>query len=77
MCTQDSPKKTKVGNIKNQSLKEIWFGKELFEFRKMHLEDRKEENELCRKCDWYRLFPPEDNVDGIPVEVFKEQVMQW
>ena len=41
----------------------------MFEFRKMQLEDRKDENESCRNCavylsDHYTL----DNVDGFPVE---------
>jgi radical SAM protein with 4Fe4S-binding SPASM domain len=70
MCTHDAPRATKVGDVKVNTLEEIWNSKELFEFRKMHLLGRKHENLLCRNCDWYKLFPIEDNVDGVPVEKF-------
>lgn len=68
LCTHDAPRATKVGDVNQSSLQSIWEGKELFEFRKMHLLGRKHENILCKNCDWYRLFPVEDNVDGFPVE---------
>jgi len=71
MCTHDAPRATKVGDVKNNTLEEIWNSDKLFEFRKMHLSGRKHENLLCRNCDWYKLFPIEDNVDGVPVEKFR------
>jgi len=40
----------------------------LFEFRKMQLEGRLNENKICAKCDWFKLFPQEDCVDGFPIE---------
>jgi len=70
MCTHDYPRATKIGDAKNNALEEIWNSRELFEFRKMHLTGNKHENLLCRNCDWYKLFPIEDNVDGVPVEIF-------
>lgn len=70
MCTHDYPRATKVGDVNNNTLEEIWNSRELFEFRKMHLLGNKHENMLCRNCDWYKLFPAEDNVDGVPVEKF-------
>jgi len=73
MCTQDSPKKTKIGSVYKQNLLDIWFGKELYEFRKIHLENEKHKNELCKNCDWYKLFPAEDNVDGLAIEIFKSK----
>lgn len=71
MCTHDAPRATKVGNANEKSLMEIWNSKELFEFRKMHLTGNKHENILCKNCEWFRLFPEEDSVDGFPVEEFK------
>ncbi|OQA84038.1 MAG: molybdenum cofactor biosynthesis protein A [Lentisphaerae bacterium ADurb.Bin242] len=68
LCTHDAPKATKIGNVHEKTLLELWESDELFEFRKMHLENRKHENRICRYCDWYKLFPAEDNVDGFPVE---------
>jgi radical SAM protein with 4Fe4S-binding SPASM domain len=68
LCTHDAPRYTKIANLNETSIKEVWYGEALFEFRKMHLEDRKHENKICKNCDWYKLFPEEDNVDGFPVE---------
>jgi radical SAM protein with 4Fe4S-binding SPASM domain len=68
MCTHDYPRATKIGDATKSTLQEIWNGEELFEFRKMHLLGDKERNLLCRRCEWYKLFPPEDNVDGFPID---------
>ncbi len=71
MCTHDPAKGTKIGNAYESTLKELWNGARMFEFRKMLLENRKHENRICANCDWFQLFPEEDNVDGFPVERLK------
>jgi radical SAM protein with 4Fe4S-binding SPASM domain len=71
MCTHDPAKGTKIGNANESTLGELWNSKNMFEFRKMLLEDRKHENVICANCDWFQLFPEEDNVDGFPVERLK------
>ena len=68
MCTHDAPRATKIANVRNNTLQEIWHGESLYKFRKMLLSGNKHENRLCKNCDWFRLFPPEDNVDGFPLE---------
>ena len=68
MCTHDAPRATKVANIKEKKLQEIWNGHELYNFRKMLLTGNKNKNRLCKNCEWYRLFPQEDNVDDFPLE---------
>jgi radical SAM protein with 4Fe4S-binding SPASM domain len=68
MCTHDPAKGTSIGNAYKNTLQELWNGDTMFEFRKMHLENRKHENRICANCDWFKLFPEEDNVDGFPVE---------
>ena len=68
MCTHDPAKGTKIGNSRKSTLQELWNGQNMFEFRKMLLENRKHENRICANCDWFKLFPEEDNVDGFPVE---------
>lgn len=71
MCTHDPAKGTKIGNAVESTLQELWNSKNMFEFRKMLLENRKHENRICARCDWFQLFPEEDNVDGFPVESLK------
>ncbi len=72
MCTHDPAKGTKIGNAYDSTLQELWDGKNMFEFRKMLLENRKHENRICARCDWFKLFPEEDDVDGFPVEKLKK-----
>lgn len=71
MCTHDPAKGTKIGNSCESTLQELWNSGNMFEFRKMLLENRKHENRICARCDWFQLFPEEDNVDGFPVESLK------
>ncbi|MDD5772147.1 MAG: radical SAM protein [bacterium] len=68
MCTHDAPRATRIDNVKLHTLKEIWEGEDLFNFRKMLLSGNKHQNRLCKNCDWFRLFPVEDKVDGFPIE---------
>lgn len=68
MCTHDPAKGTSIGNCNEISLQKLWLSKDMFEFRKMHLENRKHENAICANCDWFKIFPETDDVDGFPVE---------
>ena len=68
MCTHDAPRATRIDNINNNFLKDIWNGSELYKFRKMLLTGNKHKNILCKNCEGYRLFPEEDKIDGFPLE---------
>jgi cyclic pyranopterin phosphate synthase len=50
VCDPDWENNTKVGNVLETSLKEIWEGPELKAFWKMQLEHRRRENKSCRTC---------------------------
>ena len=65
-CCVDWNKKTCVGNLKEASLGDIWNGAAFREFRRMHLENRRHENESCRNCTY--LFTNPDNLDGLSPE---------
>ena len=67
MCTHDPAKGTKIGNAYDSTLPQLWNSEAMFEFRKMLLENRKHENRICASCNWFQLFPEEDNIDGFPV----------
>mgnify|MGYP004502161889 CR=1 FL=1 len=68
-CCIDWSGGTNIGNINDQSLKEIWEGDCLYEFRKMQLENRKTENISCKNCDFYKNdYYIKDNIDGFPVK---------
>ncbi len=70
ICIVDWNKGTKVGNISTTSLSEIWFGETLRDFRKMHIEQRKHENESCKNCNFMYCNP--DNMDDFSPEKYYE-----
>jgi len=61
ICIVDWNKGTKVGNIKKESLKEIWYGEKLRKFRRMHIEGLRNQNESCCNCNF--LYSNPDNMD--------------
>jgi len=68
-CCVDYIGGTNIGDIETQSLQEIWNSNEWLEFQKMQLENRKNENSSCARCDIFRSdHYTKDNIDGFPVE---------
>ena len=49
-CCVDWNKKTRVGNVNEATVGEIWRGDAFRELRKMHIENRRSGNESCRNC---------------------------
>ncbi|GAG80039.1 unnamed protein product, partial [marine sediment metagenome] len=50
----DSENKSIMGNIKDQSIKEMWNSERYMKFRKLHTERRFSEIPLCNTCESYR-----------------------
>ena len=68
-CCIDWAGETNIGNVCEESVREIWEGDQMYEFQKMQLEDRKCENKSCRNCEFYKNdYYIRDNIDGFPVE---------
>ncbi|MVX62332.1 radical SAM protein [Clostridium chromiireducens] len=71
-CCIDWIGATKIGNVLEENLYDIWKGDKMFEFWKMQLENRKEENASCRNCEYYLSeHYIKDNVDGVSIERLK------
>lgn len=62
ICCVDWSYGTVVGNLKEETLLEIWNGKRMYEFRKMHLTHRRSENKACGDC--YTINGLPDNIDA-------------
>jgi radical SAM protein with 4Fe4S-binding SPASM domain len=62
LCGNDWAHGTVVGNVKEQSLFEIWHGESLFRFRKKMLEGRRKEIPACASCYYLQIVP--DNIDA-------------
>lgn len=55
MCDQDTQGTHTVGDLKMQSLKEIWSGTTMTTLRTAHRDGRFDQNPLCMHCrDWHR-----------------------
>ncbi len=69
VCCVDWLGNTRVGNAFERTIADIWEGDSLFEFRKMHLDNRTYENAICRTCGVYLSDDfTVDNIDGFPVD---------
>lgn len=51
LCVQDYDCRIEVGDLKEQSLMDIWSGTRMQEVRKLHLKKRFDEVLVCRDCD--------------------------
>jgi radical SAM protein with 4Fe4S-binding SPASM domain len=74
ICIVDWNKGTKVGNIKDESLEEIWMGENLENFRRMHIEGRRSQNESCRNCKF--LYSNPDNMDNHSKEWYESILLK-
>lgn len=67
LCCVDWSYATSVGNAHETTLQDIWNGDRLYNFRKMHLENRRFENPACANCVGAYICP--DNVDDFADEI--------
>lgn len=49
-CCGDVTNKLALGNAADGDLEDLWLGKQIFEYRMLHLEGRWRDIEACRKC---------------------------
>ena len=70
VCCVDWNIKTKIGNIKEKNLSEIWFGENLRNFRKMHINKYRHKNESCKNCTY--LYTSPDNIDNLSYKKFEK-----
>tara|TARA_Y100000389_G_C17426120_1_gene499641 strand:- start:218 stop:1213 length:996 start_codon:yes stop_codon:yes gene_type:complete len=70
VCCVDWNKKTVVGSLKKNTLKEIWLGKKLRYFQRMHLTKRAGELEGCKNCAY--LHTARDNLDNVSKETLSK-----
>lgn len=67
-CCPDYTMDTAIGNIKNESVKDIWNGEKLKNIRRIHLEHRREVIDACRFCQ-VLSDKESDNLDDVPVTI--------
>lgn len=73
LCFLDWARKLIIGNIRKQSLKEIWEGDILFQYQIDHLCGKRKDNIVCRQCGQLSHCLP-DNIDQY-IDVLKERIL--
>lgn len=62
LCFLDWEHKLIIGDLKRQSLKDVWNGEKLLQYRLDHLKCKRKENDVCRNCGQLTHGLP-DNID--------------
>lgn len=74
ICCVDWSLSTLVGDLSKESLKDLWHGERLFEFRKMHLTGNRHLNKACGDCFARNGLP--DNIDAYAGEILEKLTRQ-
>jgi len=64
ICCVDWTHGTVVGDLKTQSLLEVWNGEALNKFRLLHLNGKRSQIEACSKCDYLNGLPEYSMIDN-------------
>lgn len=54
LCCEDWNEEYVVGDLSKESLKDIWHGTALTQARKLHIQGRGADIEICKKCNFWR-----------------------
>jgi len=60
LCFLDWARKLLIGDVRKESLKEIWNGEALFQHRREHLLGKRKENPICAVCGQLSHCLPDD-----------------
>lgn len=74
VCPEDWAWQAIIGDASKERIIDIWNGGRMFQFRKMHLENRRHENKACNGCYFMRTLP--DNVDPWRGEILERYEAQ-
>ena len=61
-CCPDWDQKLVIGDLKQQSIKQIWNSEKMLELRVLHLEGQRKTNPICRNCGHIK-YAQVDNID--------------
>lgn len=70
LCFLDWARKLPVGDLRNESLMEIWKGETLRQHQIAHLQGKRKENEVCGQCGQLSHCMP-DNIDPYADELLE------
>ncbi len=56
ICCDDWGKKTVLGNVKNQTINQIWNSKKINQYRQAHMRGKYDKVPLCQGCDVWTMY---------------------
>jgi MoaA/NifB/PqqE/SkfB family radical SAM enzyme len=71
VCCVDWSKQLVIGDLRTQSLRDIWHGDALREIQERHLAGRRDTLDGCRTCTYLHTAP--DNLDALTVDEFRNR----
>lgn len=70
ICCADFPQSLLCGDVRKESLSQIWHGERLHMYRERHLSGKREQFALCRDCHTLR-YAMNDNIDDCRDELLQ------
>lgn len=64
ICNHDWDNRLSLGNVKENSIKEIWFSDKYMQIRKMHEAGEFVDDIVCKNCDHWRMYYSPDGFVG-------------
>lgn len=71
LCFLDWSRKLLIGDVNNESVKEIWLGSQIKSYQKMFLEGKRKQHSVCKDCGQMSHGMP-DNIDKFSSELLKK-----
>ena len=68
VCCVDWEKKTLIGDLRKESLLDIWNGKKLRDMQVKHIQGKKNDIEGCKNCTYHHTAI--DNIDELKEDDF-------
>lgn len=75
MCCEDWARQNIIGDVKTESLKNIWNSKKLFDIQMQHLTKTRYANAFCEKCNKIDVDMIDDDIDPFR-EVLAEKLIK-
>ncbi|GAB3247292.1 radical SAM/SPASM domain-containing protein [Chitinimonas naiadis] len=72
VCCVDWDKKAVIGNLREESLQEMWRGTRLREFQLKHLQHKRHELSSCQNCTYLHTAP--DNLDALLPDTYLDRL---
>jgi len=69
-CFLDWSRKLTIGDVNTQSVKEVWTGKEMMDYQRMFLKNKRKNHPVCKNCGQMTHGMP-DNIDEYADKLIK------